>query len=88
MSDWFVNISCLLRAEGRDRSIKIRISEPFPVQREVEYRCLVQAPELLRRDVEIAGIDADQARALSVEFVKSMAGDFELIDQDGNHVVL
>jgi len=49
---------------------------------------LVQAPELLRRDVEIAGIDADQARALSVEFVKSMAGDFELIDQDGNHVVL
>lgn len=88
MSEWFVNISCFLRTEGRDRSLEIRISEPFPVHGEVEYRCLVQSSELLRHDVEIAGIDANQARALSVAFVKSMTGDAELIDQDGNPVVL
>ena len=88
MSEWFVNISRFLRTEGRDRSIEIRISEPWPVHGEIEYRCLVQSPVLLRRDTEIAGVDADQARKLSVEFVKSMVGDSELVDQDGNSVEL
>lgn len=88
MSEWFVNISCFLRTKGRDRSIEIRISEPRPVHGEIEYRCLIQSPVLLLRDTEIAGIDADQARELSVEFVKSMVGDSELVDQDGNSVEL
>lgn len=88
MSEWFVNLSCFLRTDGRCRSIVIRISEPRPVHGEVECRCLVHSPDLLRHDTEIAGIDADQARDLSVEFVKSMMGDSELVDQDGNPVDL
>lgn len=81
---WFVRFTGLLRSSGGDSPIEICISEPVPVLGEVEYRCLVRSDLLFEHDVEIAGINEDQAGQLAIEFVTAMLGDAQLTDADGN----
>ncbi|WP_282295509.1 hypothetical protein [Stenotrophomonas sp. PS02289] len=45
---------------------------------------MIRSELLFNHDVEIAGIDGDQASQLAVEFVTAMLGDAWLTDADGN----
>jgi hypothetical protein len=51
-----------------------------------ECSCVVHAPTLLGEDKEIYGVDADQARQLAVDFLKSMLAGIPLRDKAGNTV--
>jgi hypothetical protein len=51
-----------------------------------EWSCLVHAPTLLGSDKEIYGVDADQARQLAIDFLKSMLTGMLLRDKAGKPV--
>jgi hypothetical protein len=64
------------------------ISSPKSSGRAQEYACSVHAPALFSKDKKIFGIDAQQAKELAVEFLKSMLDGRQLTDKSGKPIDL
>ncbi|MGH8326170.1 MAG: hypothetical protein ACRET2_05350, partial [Steroidobacteraceae bacterium] len=64
------------------------ITAPKPSGRAQEYACSIHAPVLFSKDKKIFGIDAQQAKELAVEFLKSMLDGRHLTDKSGKPIDL
>jgi hypothetical protein len=68
--------------EGR-KPLCVRVSAPCQVPGETTYYCRVHAPAIFANDKRIFGIDAEQARELAVNFIKSMLAGKKVTDANG-----
>lgn len=80
-----IEIHGFLYRAGSLEPFLLNISAPIS-SGEDDYFCKVHAPSLLKRDVEIFGIDAAQAHELAVQFVKSMLGEATIVDKNQDPV--
>jgi hypothetical protein len=83
-----VEIDGFLETNGRREPFYARISAPTAMGRTREYSCLVHAPRLFKKDKQISGIDAAQAKELAVQFLKSMLDGKLLVDKNGKPIDL
>jgi hypothetical protein len=81
-------IDGLIDSGGTRKPFTARILPPKPSEDGAEYSCLVHAPTLFKNDKEIFGVDAEQARQLAVEFLKSMLAGRSLLDKAGKKIDL
>lgn len=79
-----LEIQAFLKRESQLQPFFLRISEPRRTEGEDDYCCRVHVPALLKRDAEIFGIDAAQARELAEDFVKNLLGELTLVNGRGD----
>ena len=65
-----------------------RLSAPKPSTDGTDFSCSVHAPAVIRRDKEIFGASAEQARKLALHFLKSMLEGKNLVDRGGRRIEL
>jgi len=66
----------------------LQISEPLQSDNDDDYSCQVHIPLFFNKDKNIFGINEEQARELSINFVASLLKDKELIDNNGQAINL
>jgi hypothetical protein len=64
----------------------LKISEPIRSETGKDYYCNVHAPSLFKEDKRIYGVNEDQARSLSLKFVKQMLVGKRLVDGTGKPI--
>jgi hypothetical protein len=64
----------------------LRVTGPF--YGDSDYFCQVHAPTLLSKDTNIYGVDGEQAKALAIDFVKSLLEGRKLVDDQGMPIAL
>jgi hypothetical protein len=75
-----------LEADSVREPFLARITEPKASAGPQEYSCLVHAPALFEKDKKIFGVDADQARELAIQFLKTMLEGKRLTDKAGRPI--
>ncbi len=83
-----MELKAFIEEKGQRRPFCLKISEPYETTGEQDYYCRVHAPELLKEDKDIFGVDKEQARLLALEFVKSLLSDKRLVDEKGQSITL
>ena len=81
-------LKAFVNSQGQRTPFYLHISRPSRDKSHGDYFCQVRVPLLFEGDKRIYGIDARQAKLLSVSFVKSLLGDRELVDKNGRTVML
>ena len=82
-TEWLICIEGFaIRADECLRT-SIRVSSPDRVAGVGEYRCRVSVTPFLNKEVEIAGIDSQQATELASAFARSIVGVDWLEDEAG-----
>ena len=76
----------ILRVDGWV-PVEIEISEPLEGE-EGDFYCSIYAPPILSKRTRIFGVDAKQARELSIEFLDKLVGENELRDSNRRSVKL
>lgn len=84
--EWLIQIQGFVRRGDARLPAEVCVSRPEAVAGETEYRCRVRVLPFLRREVEIAGMDSDQAEELATAFAKSIIGDDFLVDEAGQRI--
>lgn len=84
--EWLVQIQGFIRRGDARIAAEVCVSTPESVAGEAEYRCRVRLSPFLRREVEIAGMDSQQAEKLATAFAKSIIGDELLEDEAGQWI--
>jgi hypothetical protein len=76
-----------LERDGQQQSFVANIEEPNLSSPDgEECVCVIHAPSIFGVDRKIYGVDADQARQLAVDFLKSMLSGFTVRDKSGRSV--
>lgn len=84
--EWLIQVRGFVRRGHARLPAEVCVSRPEAVAGGAEYRCRVRALPFLKREVEIAGVDAHQAEELAVGFAKSIIGDELLEDESGQRI--
>jgi hypothetical protein len=84
--EWLIQIQGVIRRGDARIAAEVCVSTPESVAGEAEYRCRVRLSPFLRREVEIAGMDSQQAEKLATAFAKSIIGDELLEDEAGQRI--
>ena len=88
MTEYILELHAFLEDDGVRKSLDIKILAPTKMVGDDDYYCVVQAPLLLGDDKKIIGIDPEQARTLSVKFIKLLLEHKKVLDEDGAPVEL
>lgn len=80
---WGKMIQLDISKEGIKKRIKLRLSEPIQSTKHEDFFCLVSFKGLFNSDKRAYGSDAAQARALSIDLVRSILQDYEIRSPDG-----
>ena len=83
-----LEIDGFLETDGAKTPFSARISAPKATGKTTEYSCVVHAPALFKKDKQIFGINAAQAKELALQFLKSMLDGKHLVGQDGKPIDL
>ncbi len=74
-------LNAFVKANGQRKPFYLKITAPVQTAGASDYYCRVHAPAILRGDKNIYGVDAEQAKVLALEFIKSLIGDSQLVDE-------
>lgn len=85
-NEWPIHVQGFIRRGDARLPAEVCVSRPEPVAGAAEYRCRVRTVPFLRREVEIAGVDAHQAETLAIAVAKSLIGDDLLEDESGQRI--
>ena len=66
----------------------VRVSAPMASADGADFSCTVHAPLIAKRDKEIFGASAEQARRLGLHFLKALLEGKNLVDKGGRKVDL
>ena len=66
----------------------LRISEPLLDVEGGDYYCTLNAPKLFEREKKIYGADENQAKMLSIQFIKKLLGKKRMTNEDHNPIDL
>lgn len=83
---WRKEIQLDISKEGLKNRITLKLSEPIKSTKHEDFFCLVSLKGLFNSDKRIYGVDAAQARALSIDFVRLVLQDHEIRSPDGQLV--
>ena len=83
-----LEIDGFLETDGAKEPFSARITAPKATGKTREYSCSVHAQVLFKKDKQIFGIDAAQAQALAIQFLKSMLEGRRLVGKDGKPIDL
>jgi hypothetical protein len=81
-------LSGFLKTERGITPFLARISAPKARADGTDFSCSVHAPLLAKRDKEVFGASAEQARRLALQFLKSLLAGKNLVDKGGRKVDL
>jgi hypothetical protein len=81
-------LSGFLKTERAIEPFIARISAPRASADGADFSCSVHAPALVKRDKEIFGASAEQARKLALHFLRSLLEGKNLVDKAGRKVDL
>lgn len=81
-------LSGFLKTERGIEPFIARISAPKASADGSDFSCVVHAPVLVKRDKEIFGASAEQARKLALHFLRSVLTGKNLVDKGGRKVDL
>ncbi|MGY8564435.1 hypothetical protein L0938_13555 [Paracidovorax citrulli] len=84
--EWLIQVKGFIRRGDARIPAEVGVSTPESVDGETEYRCRIRLSPFLRREVEIAGMDSQQAEKLATAFAKSIIGDELLEDEAGQGI--
>jgi len=74
--------------DGQRKPFSLVITNPTKSADTDDYFCSIHAPDLFRNDKSIHGVNAQQASELAIKFAKNLLSCKQLIDIDGNPVIL
>lgn len=77
----------IITGDEREK-VNLYISCPIYDYEGDDYYCSVQFSGFLSNETKIYGVDSEQARSLAIEFVKDLIDDSEMIDHDGNPIIV
>jgi hypothetical protein len=83
-----VEITGFLKTERAIEPFIARISAPRPSSDGSDFCCSVHAPALVKRDKDIFGASAEQARKLALQFLRSMLEGKNIVDKGGRKIDL
>lgn len=83
-----LELSGFLKTERAIVPFVARISAPKASADGTDFSCSVHVPALVKRDKEIFGASAEQARRLALHFLKSLLEGKNLVDKGGRKVDL
>jgi hypothetical protein len=83
-----VEITGFLKSERAIEPFTARISAPKASAEGTDFSCSVHVPALAKRDKEIFGASAEQARKLALQFLKSLLAGRTLVDKAGRKIDL
>lgn len=81
-----LELTGFLKTERAIEPFVARISAPKPSPEGTDFSCCVHAPLLAKRDKEIFGASAEQARKLALQFLKSILEGKNLVDKAGRKI--
>jgi hypothetical protein len=84
---WERRLHVFLKERGQIKPVLLEVSPPVVEEKDVCSYCILNAPELFRRELKIYGVDEAQARKLSLELVRHYLGEKALLDDEGKLVV-
>jgi hypothetical protein len=83
-----LEISGFLKTERAIEPFTARISAPRASADSTDFACSVHVPALAKRDKEVFGTSAEQARKLALQFLKSLLAGKTLVDKGGRKIDL
>lgn len=83
---WGKEIQLDISKEGIKKRIQLKISEPVQSTKHEDFFCFVSFKGLFNSDKRAYGFDAAQARALSIDLVRTVLQDYEIRTPDGQIV--